>query len=101
MKSDRIGIPAIALWELAMMVERGRITARRPLAEWLTDALAQPRVEMLPLTPAIASLGVRFGPAVPGDPADRMILATAMEYGATLITKDERLSATKLVPVIW
>lgn len=91
----------IAVWELAVMVERGRITARRPLGEWLEEALAQPRVELLPLTPAIASLGARFGSAIPGDPADRMILATAMEYGAALVTKDSRLAETKLVRTIW
>ena len=100
-RADRIGIAAICCWELANLAERRRITIAGPPLEWIRNALAETGVELIPLTPAIAVLAARMGiPSLP-DPADRIIAATAIEMGATLITKDQRLLDLVAVRTAW
>jgi PIN domain nuclease of toxin-antitoxin system len=66
-----------------------RITVAIPVRSWL-DALATD-IRTVPVTPAIAAIAVELPEAFPGDPADRMIYATAVERGWELVTKDRRL----------
>ncbi len=101
-RADRIGVPDIVLWELAMLFERGRITlATGDVEAWLDDAVAQPRVELLPVTPAIAVRSTRLSARFHGDPADRLIAATAIVEGAPLVSADEKLRAFAAIDVIW
>lgn len=62
-----------------------------PVRSWLEQLAAQ--VRTLPLTPAIAETATRLPSSFPGDPADRLIYATAVEHGCPLLTKDPRLLA--------
>jgi PIN domain nuclease of toxin-antitoxin system len=62
-----------------------------PLASWLGQLAAQ--VRTMPVTPAIAAAAVSLPASFPGDPADRLIYATAIETGLRLITKDRKLRA--------
>lgn len=87
----------ISLWEIAALQEAGRLRFSMPLRDWLERAVADPLVSVHPITPAIVAELVSF-PA--GDPADRLIAATARVLGATLVTLDERIRASKLVPVL-
>lgn len=87
----------ISLWEVATLVERGRLELDVPLSEWL-DAAAHPRsVRLLPISPAIAA-GIA---ALPGtfhrDPADRVIVATSRVMGLPLLTHDTRIIRSRLV----
>ena len=99
--ASRIGISAISLWEVGSLTERGRIRTSRSTLEWLEAGLSLPRVELLPLTPAVAATAVRLGGTALGDPADRIIAATALEMKAPLVTKDERLHGLPQLEVIW
>lgn len=100
-RADRIGIAAISLWELAGLVERQRIRLPRSAQEWIEAAISLPRVDLLPITPAIAATAARIGGAISGDPADRLIAATALEMKAPLVTKDEQLHGLPQLEVIW
>ena len=60
-----------------------------PVRSWLEQLGAQ--VRTIPLTPAIAATAVSLPSSFPGDPADRLIYATAVEHGWRLVTKDRRL----------
>lgn len=62
-----------------------------PIRSWLEHLAAQ--IRTLPLTSAIADTAVSLPSSFPGDPADRLIYATAIEHGVRLITKDRRLRA--------
>jgi PIN domain nuclease of toxin-antitoxin system len=62
-----------------------------PIRSWLEHLAAQ--IRTLPLTPAIADTAVSLPASFPGDPADRLIYATAIEHGLRLITKDRKLRA--------
>ena len=96
-RAERVVIPAIALWEVAMLVEKGRLRFDRPVLTWVRQALLIPGVEVADLTPEIAVRASGLGARFPGDPADRMIVATALESRAPLATKDERLLRAGLV----
>lgn len=94
------GIAAISCWELAMLVARRRIELDRDPVTWMDDSLRAEDIELLPLTPAVAVASAHLE-AFPGDPADRMIVATALTYGAVLVTKDERIREQGLVKTLW
>ena len=87
--ADELAVADISWWELAWLARRERITLTVPIAAWLEQLAAQ--VRSMPLTPAIATTAVNLPSSFPGDPADRLIYATAVEHGWPLITKDERL----------
>ena len=99
--ADRpLGVADISLWEIALLVEAGRVRLALPLDEWLARATAAPRVGIYPITPAIASELVALGSTRGWDPADRIIVATARVLGVPLVTSDTRIINSKLVPTI-
>lgn len=101
-QAEAIGVPTICCWELAMLVERGRIALEREVARWVRQALAQERVEALPLTAQLAvdaALLEREG--FVGDPADRIVYATARAGGSPLVTKDRRLHSFDRALAVW
>jgi PIN domain nuclease of toxin-antitoxin system len=98
---DRVrGVAAISCWELAMLATRGRIELDRDPVTWIEDALAEVGADLLPLTPAVAAASARLA-GLHADPADRLIVATALTHGAVLVTKDERLRALRAVRTAW
>lgn len=101
MTADRLYIPAILCWEMALLVDRRRIELALEITEWLHTALSDPRAELVPLTPEIAVRANSFGDAFHRDPADRLIVATAIELGVPLVTKDERMHAFGGVQAVW
>lgn len=87
--ADELAVAAISWFELAWLATHERILVSIPLRSWL-DQLSD-GLRTLPLTPAIAAAAVTLPSSFPGDPADRLIYATAIEHGLRLITKDRRL----------
>jgi len=67
----------------------------------LEQALALPKVELLPLTPAVAVKATQLGNNFHGDPADRIIAATSILESAALITKDSRIRDYAAVTTVW
>ena len=92
---------AITVLEIATAVRRGRLELGSPLDQWLADLLALPELRFAPVSVEIARLAGGFEDPAPGDPADRVILATAQTLRARLVTADERLQATPLVAFVW
>lgn len=97
--ADRIGVSAISVWEVGMLCAKGRLQVAPDVRQGVDAALALDRVELLPLSPEVAVLSTKL--ALHGDPADRIIVATAQVAGAQLVTKDERIQQSGLVPSIW
>lgn len=98
--AGRVGISAISCWEVAMLVAKGRLELDRDVSLWLQQALAPPRCTLLPLTPEVAVASTRLDDG-PGDPADRMILATALIERAPVVTRDRGLRRHHQVQTIW
>lgn len=100
-EEDTIGICTISCWEVAMLTTKGRLTLDRPPEQWIQQALAIPGIEPLELSANAAALAGTDRLALPGDPADRMIVATAIEHEAPLVTKDQRLAEIENLQTIW
>lgn len=90
-ESDVIGVSAISCWEVAKLVERGRLELPYSLEEWFELALGYPGVSCLELTPEIAIESTRLPKPFHRDPADQIIVATARVYGCPLVTSDGRI----------
>jgi len=80
-------VAAITPWEIAMLARAGKIRIGEPLAGWLDGALSSTRTGIAALEPAIAVDAVDL-PWTHGDPADRLIVATARHRNALLVTRD-------------
>ena len=76
--------------QLAMLVEKRRIALDRRTSAWVGDFLATERVEITELTPDVAATAGELAD-FHGDPADRLIVASALRSGATLVTEDHRI----------
>jgi len=87
--ADELAVASISWFELAWLADHERIVVTVPLRSWLEQLAAQ--VRTVGTTPAIASTAVALPSTFPGDPADRIIYATAVEQGWPLVTKDRRL----------
>lgn len=99
--AKRVGVPAICCLEVAALAARGRLSLDRPPLEWMNAALALPHVELLPLTPAVAVKAAGLPATFPGDPADRLIVATALLEAAALVTKDDRIRRSSTTQTVW
>jgi PIN domain nuclease of toxin-antitoxin system len=95
-----LGVADTSRWEIALLVEAGRVRLALPIGDWLARATAAPRVEVYPVTPSIASEIVSLESTRGWDPADRIIIATARVLGVPLVTSDTRIIDSKLVPTI-
>jgi PIN domain nuclease of toxin-antitoxin system len=93
-------VAGITLWEIAMLNDLGRIRLDLPLREWLTRAVAPPLVQLVNLSPAIAAEVAALPADFHRDPADRIIVASARVFGATLLTQDKRIVGSTLVRTV-
>jgi PIN domain nuclease of toxin-antitoxin system len=84
-------ISAATPWEIALLVSKGRLKLGRDVLDWVQRALAVPGVQLAPLEPEIAVDSTRLPWEAHGDPADRILVATARHWGATLVTADRAL----------
>ena len=97
---DPFWVSDISLWEIAMLVQLGRIRLRMPLREWLEAATAPPLVRRIGISPAVAAEVAGLPDTFHRDPADRILVATARILGATLLTQDRRIIEAGIVPVL-
>ncbi len=90
----------ISLWEIAMLIARGKIAAQGGAAAFIDDILLGRHIRVLPITPAIAVMA-QSDQFEHGDPADRIVAATALVHGARLVSADARLRKLRALKVVW
>lgn len=88
-EADAVAVAAITWYELAWLARHDRIRVIVPVRSWLEELSRH--VLTIGVTPAVAEAAVALPASFPGDPADRLIYATAIEHGWRLVTKDRRL----------
>jgi PIN domain nuclease of toxin-antitoxin system len=88
-QADELAVAAISWYELAWLAGHERIALNVPIRSWLQGLAAQLRT--IGVTPAIADTAVALPSSFPGDPADRLIYATAIEHGLKLVSKDRAI----------
>jgi PIN domain nuclease of toxin-antitoxin system len=89
--ADVAAISPISFWEVAMLVDKGKLAlGRRPL-DWMEIVLEQPGFRIEPLAPAIAVDAGSLPGEIHGDPADRILIATARHLACPLLTTDRKI----------
>lgn len=101
LKAGAVSASAISVMEIATAVRRGRLTLSLPFEPWLAAMRSLPELRFEPVTAEIAALAGSFDGAMHGDPADRLVAATARALGARLVTADERLRAVPGIVTVW
>src|SRR2546421_11128179 len=92
-ESTGIGISAISCWEVAKLVELGRLVLKLPVLDWLRAALNYPGVRLLELTPQIAVESTQLPGTFHRDPADQILVATARVLDCPILTADSKILA--------
>jgi PIN domain nuclease of toxin-antitoxin system len=98
-RSDGVAISAISIWELALLLARGKIQGSGTIEASIRDLLVGVTVRQI--TVEIAALAAQFPEDYPRDPADRLIGATARAEGLTLVTRDDRIRLSPLIRSVW
>jgi PIN domain nuclease of toxin-antitoxin system len=89
----RLLISVISVWEIALLESKQKIALDTDCQQWIDRFLAKPGVRFVPLSPEIAVQSTRLPEGPHGDPADRILIATARGLRATLLTADARILA--------
>jgi PIN domain nuclease of toxin-antitoxin system len=94
-------ISSISAWEVAILVSRGRLKLTMSITDWVAASEALPFFNFVPVSNSIALKSVQLPGAIHYDPADRIIIATAVSLGAVLVTKDEKIRNYQHVKTAW
>lgn len=86
-----LGVSVISCWEMAKLVEVGRLALSCSVKDWVEQALAYPGIRLLHLTPQIAIESTQLPGTFHRDPADQIIVATARYYDCPVLTADARI----------
>lgn len=89
--TSSLRVSVISVWEVGILEVKGRIELPCGCLEWVHRALRAPGVALVPLTPEIAVESSRLPGVFQGDPADRILIATALSLGAALVTMDRQI----------
>ena len=100
-QSEGILFCRISLWEIAMLMHKGRIQVNTSYQTFIKLVLQSNKYILRNITPEIADFSTQFPPHINKDPADRIIAATALTERATLITSDQNLQAAPEIPTLW
>jgi PIN domain nuclease of toxin-antitoxin system len=98
--SSIVCVTGVTVFEIALLVRRGRIDLQQHVMTWFESVFAQPQVVLLPLTMDVAVTAARLPDPI-RDPIDRIIVATALHQGVPLVTKDRKIIESGVVPTIW
>lgn len=94
-------LSSMSVWEVAQLVDRGRLELTMDVATWVARSEALPFVHFIPVDNAIALKAVQLPGRLHPDPADRLIIATALILGFPLVTRDEKIARYPHVRTIW
>ena len=100
-KDQSILISSISAWEIALLVTKKRLKLTLDVTDWIAKSESLPFIQFMPVTNSIAVKSVNLPLPLHPDPADRIIIATALSVGAPLVTKDKKLLSYGPVKTIW
>ena len=94
-------ISSISAWEVALLVAKKRLKLTLDVIDWIAKSEVLPFIKFIPVDNAVAIKSVNLPQPLHNDPADRIIIATAISMGAPLLTKDENILKYPHVHTIW
>jgi len=101
MEEKGILISSISTWEVALLVSKKRLQLTLSVTDWIGKSEALPFITFLPVDNSVAIKSVNLPQPLHNDPADRIIIATAISMGVPLVTKDKKLLKYPHVKTIW
>jgi len=87
--ADELAVAAVSWFELGWLIRTGRLKLRMTARAWIAQLARD--IRTIGLSPAIAATAVELPASFPGDPIDRLIVATAIEHGLRLVSQDRRI----------
>jgi PIN domain nuclease of toxin-antitoxin system len=100
-KEKRVLISSISAWEVALLVVKKRLTLSLDVTDWIAKSEGLPFIQFIEISNSIAVKSVNLPQPLHPDPADRIIIATALSAGVPLVTKDKKLLDYPHVKTIW
>lgn len=94
-------ISDISLWEIAMLVKKGRIVIVAGYLDFIDLVMSSNKYIIQPITPKIADLSTSFSKDINADPADRLIAATSIFTNTSLLTANKNLLQSTILNTIW
>ena len=94
-------VSSISIWEISILVARGRLALRVNLDDWIAQVEEVPAIEFIPIDNRIALLATQLPEPLHKDPADRMIIATAKEMAIPLVSADQKIRTYQHIETIW
>jgi PIN domain nuclease of toxin-antitoxin system len=98
---EELLLSAISPWEFSKLLEQGKLGISYNPEEWIHTALEMPKLRIVPLTSSIAYRSTVLPMPFHDDPADQLIVATARNENATILTKDKRILEYPYVQSLW
>ncbi len=98
---EEVLLSAISPWEFSKLLEKERIGISCSPEEWISEALTMPKLRLVPLTPTISYRSTSLPQPFHDDPGDQIIVASAREENATILTKDKLIQQYKHVRTLW
>ncbi|MBL8018130.1 MAG: type II toxin-antitoxin system VapC family toxin [Leptospirales bacterium] len=100
-REKSILVSSISAWEVAMLVKKGRLKLSMPPEEWIARSERLSFLNFVPVDNSVLLKSVNLSEKFSQDPADRIIVATALLQGAKLVSKDASIRKAKVVDVVW
>ncbi len=100
-KEKSVLISSISAWEVAFLVIKKRLTLSLDVTDWIAKSEGLPFIQFIEISNSIAVKSVNLPQPLHSDPADRIIIATALTTGVPLVTKDKKLLNYPHVKTIW
>lgn len=98
---SQLHISAISAWEVALLVAKGRLELTIDVNDWISHSEALPFIRFIPVDHRLAVRSVQLKGYLHNDPADRIIIATALSIGAPIVTRDQKIQNYSRVETIW
>jgi len=100
-QTDGMLIADITLWEIAMLIQKRQVQIDTDCQSFIQLLLQANRIDVRSISPKIAALSVQLSNSINKDPADRLIVATAVVENVSLVTADRDLRSATQIATIW
>ena len=98
---DELLLSAISPWEFSKLLEKNRLGISCNPEDWIKQALEMPKLRLVPLSPLLAYRSTALPQPFHSDPGDQIIVATARDENATILTKDQLIQKYIHVKSLW
>lgn len=94
-------VSSISAWELPLLTAKGRLLLTMGVEDWIDGAEALPYLNFVPVDNRIAVRSITLPGALHNDPADRIVIASALTLGVSIVTRDEKIRRYRHVKTVW